>query len=90
MTGGCVFTGRPKGAASECGFRILGWRQLRNRLQIAEAEAAQVGKVQGSATSNVAEGVGTDVAIVGGIGHFADANAIENDPNDSIEGQYSK
>ena len=33
----------------------------------------------------MAEGVSTDVTIVGGVGEFADAYAIENDPDYAVE-----
>jgi hypothetical protein len=33
----------------------------------------------------VAEGVATDVAIVGSVGEFADAYAVENDPDYAVE-----
>jgi hypothetical protein len=33
----------------------------------------------------VAEGVATDVAIVGGVGEFADAYAVEDDPDYAVE-----
>jgi hypothetical protein len=38
--------------------------------------------------ADVTEGGATDVAVVGGVGKFADANAVEDDPDDAAEGRH--
>src|SRR5580693_10578392 len=41
--------------------------------------------MQQARAGDVSEGVAADVAVVGGVGKFADANAIEDDPDDPRE-----
>ena len=59
--------------------------EIRQRLDVAEAERAQVRQAQRPLPRDVAERVAAGVAVLGGIGHLADADAIEHDPDDAIE-----
>ena len=83
---GCrVFARRCQGAAAVRSFRRFGPRKLRNRLEIAQAQAAEVRKVQPANARDVAERVAAHVAIGRRIGHFAYANAVENNPDCAIK-----
>ena len=57
---------------------------------IREPQAAQIRQVQLALSRDVAERVAARVAILRGIGHLADADAIENDPDHAIEHSMSR
>ncbi len=40
---------------------------------------------RGGARRRCGRGVATDVAVIGGVGEFADADAIEDEPDDAVE-----
>ena len=55
------------------------------RSNVGEAEAHEIREAQRSRARDVAERVAADVAVFGGVRQFADADAVENDPNDAVE-----
>ena len=62
-----------------------GRREMVERLDIGEAEADQIRNAQRTRARDVAERVAAHVAVVRGVGQFADADAIEHDPDDAVE-----
>ena len=56
---------------------------MRERRDIGKAEPHQVGQRERPKLRDVPERVAPDIAIFGGVGQFANAHAIEHDPNDS-------
>jgi hypothetical protein len=51
------------------------------RFDVREAQAHQIGEMQRAQAGDVSERVAAYVAVVGGVGEFADADAIEDDPD---------
>ena len=81
MAGGGVLAGRGQGAAAERSGRLGGGRQSGQRFDVAEAQAAQVGQAQRALARDVAERVAAGIAVRGGVGHLADADAVKHDPD---------
>ena len=72
--------------------RIVGGRRGRIRKSCprynkAQSEFREVRKVQAAnGIGDVREGVGTGVAVVRGVGQFADANRVHHDENRAVDG----
>ena len=60
------------------------------RLDVREAQAHEIRKVQRARTGDVPQRVASHVAVVGGVGQFADADAIEHDPDDAVKARLSR
>jgi hypothetical protein len=58
---------------------------VRERLDIGEAEANEIRNFERARASDVAQGVATDVAIGGSVRQFADAHAIEHNPDYAVK-----
>ena len=80
MACGGVLAGRNSNSLPECAGRSRGWREMRERLDVSKAESDKIWKMQRARASDVAERVASYVAVIGGVGKLADADAIENDP----------
>jgi hypothetical protein len=85
MARGCVLPRRGERAFSKRTHRFRSRRQTRERLDIGEAEVAQIREMQRALTSDIAERIAARVSILGRVRHFADADAIENNPDDALE-----
>ena len=85
VTGGGVFAGGMGGTFSVGGERSGCWGEVSEGRDVSEAKSDEGGDIQRAGFSDVAEGVATDVAVGGGVGEFADADAVENDPDHAIE-----
>ena len=83
MAGRGVFAGRRERALAKGAGGSVGGGDAGERLDVAEAEARQVGQLDAANARDVAQRVAAGVAILRGIGHFADAYAIEDDPDDA-------
>src|SRR5690348_11744025 len=83
MTGGGVLTGRGESSAAEGAGGSGGRLESRKRLDVREAETAQVRHVQAPLARDVAQRVAARVSVRGGIRHFADAYAVENNPDNA-------
>ena len=55
------------------------------RRDVGEAHSNQIRNLSGAGLRDVAERVAADVAVVGGVGQRADADAVEDDPDDAFE-----
>ena len=58
------------------------------RPDICESDPAQIRKLQFSLLGNITESVASRVAVLPGVGHFADANAVEDDPDNTLESRF--
>src|SRR6185503_16248391 len=84
-----VLARRPKRAAPERAFGMFGARQLRNRFQIAQPKTAKIRDMKPTLARDIAKRVAANIAIVGGVRHFADPDTIEHNPDDALESQDS-
>src|SRR5215468_12304176 len=84
-----VLARRGEGASAEGGDRRGRGRHSCQGLDVAEAEAFEVRDLQAAEAGDVAKGIAAGVAILGGVRHFADSNAIENDPDYSAKHDHS-
>src|SRR5580692_6179001 len=64
---------------------MRGWLEMREWFDVGEADGNEIWYVQRARARDVADGVAADVTVLRGVRQFADAHAIENDPNDAIE-----
>src|SRR3982750_2225666 len=55
------------------------------RLHICQTQLAEIGKVKRTVTGNVAKRVASLVAVRSSVGHGADADTVQNNPDDSTE-----
>jgi hypothetical protein len=46
--------------------------------------------MEATLADDVAEGIGTGVAIIRGVGHFAHTNAVKNDPDYAREHKFER
>ena len=83
MAGGGVFAGRSQGAVAVSAGGRGGGSDAGERLDVAEAEARKVGQLHAANAGDVAQRVAARVAILRGVRHLADADAVENDPDDA-------
>src|ERR1035441_8690799 len=81
VAGGSILAGRRQGALAIGSGGSGGGGYTVQRHDVAQAEARQVRQLDSSNARDVAQRVAARVAPVGGIGHFADTNTIENDPD---------
>ncbi len=88
MPRGGVLAGRGQRALAEAAHGLRGRLQARDRLDVREAQPAQVWKVQRPLLRDVAERVAALVAVGRRVRHLAYAHAIEHDPDDSRERHY--
>ncbi len=58
---------------------------VRERLDVAQSKTSHVRKVQRPLPRDVAQRVAAHVAIGGRVRHFADADAVEHDPDHAVE-----
>src|SRR5262249_2414777 len=85
MAGCGVFAGgRQRGFAVGCEGR-WGWLESGERLDVRQAQAAQMGQLQSTAAGDVAQCVAAFIAVSFRVGHFADAYTVEDDPDDAAE-----
>ena len=85
VAGGGVLAGGVGGGFAETRERRRGRSEVGEGFDVGEAEFGEIGKREGAGGGDVAEGVATDVAVIGGVGEFADADAVEDDPDDARE-----
>ena len=83
VAGGGVLAGRGERALAVGAGGGGGGGDAGERLDVAEAQARQVRQLDAADARDVAQRVAARVAILRGIGHFADADAVENDPDDA-------
>jgi hypothetical protein len=84
-----VFARRDGNSLPEGTDGVRGRREVREGLDIGEAEANEIRQMQRAQASDVAERVAANVAVIGGVGKSADANAIEDDPDDTREWNFA-
>ena len=60
-------------------------REMRERLDVGEAEADEIGQLQRARACNVAEGVAAYIAVNRSVGQFASADAIQHNPDDALK-----
>ncbi len=89
VAGGGVFAGRAERAAAVSAFRVFGFGKLGDWLKVAESEATKIRDFEPSLACDVAERVAASIAVIGGVGHFTHADAVENNPDDALERQDS-
>ncbi len=58
---------------------------MRERLDVGEAEPHEIWQLQRARARDVAQRVAAHVAILGGVGQFADPDAVEHDPDNAGE-----
>ncbi len=85
VAGSGVFAGRNGNSFPESADGMRGRIEMRERLDIGEAEANEIRKSQWTRAGDVAERVTADVAVIGSVRKLADADAIEDDPDDARE-----
>jgi hypothetical protein len=85
MTCGGVFSRRTRRSFSIGAERCGGGDLVFQKSDICEAELHKIGDSQRPGFGDMAEGVPSDVIIVGGIGELADSHAIQDNPYDSLE-----
>jgi len=64
---------------------MVGRGEMSERLDVGEAEAHQIRKLKHARTGNVTDGIAPYIAVIARVGEFADADTIENNPDDSLE-----
>ena len=89
MSGGGVFARRRQRASSESRGGPVDGPDVRQRLQIAQAELREIRQVQLAGASDIAQRVAARVAIRRRIRHLADADAVQHDPDDATETELS-
>ncbi len=85
MPGGGVLAGRVSGSFSEGCERLMGGRNVSQRRDVPETKFLQRRQAQRTGFGDVAKRVAADVTVISRIRQFADADAIQNDPNDAFE-----
>jgi hypothetical protein len=60
---------------------MSGGRDSGQWLDVAQAQAREIWELQTTEARDVAKRVATGIAIVGRVRHFADADAIQHDPD---------
>ena len=85
VSGGGVFAGGMRGALTEGSQRSGWWQEMSERSNIGEPQFYQRRYVQGSRLGNVAEGIAADVAVGSSVREFADADAVEDNPDYASE-----
>ncbi len=85
VAGSGVFAGRNGNSLPESTDGMRGRIEMRERLDIGEAEANEIRKSQWTRAGDVAERVTANVTVIGSVRKLADADAIEDDPDDARE-----
>src|SRR5579875_2665142 len=85
VTGSGVFTrgGQRAPAKRPCG--MFHRRQASYRPDIAQPEPSQVWKTERPLRCNVTQRIAALIAILGGIGHRANAHAVQHDPDHALK-----
>ena len=78
---GGVFSGGARRAFAVAAGWVSGRSEMVERFDIREAEADEIRQMQRARAGDVSERVAAYVAVVGGVREFADADAIEDDPD---------
>ena len=86
VTGGGVLARRSERALPIRSYGFGGGCEPRERFDVGESPTAQVRQFQRTPARDVAERVAAHIAVGRGIRHFADADAIEDNPDDSLKG----
>jgi hypothetical protein len=82
-----VFTGRDGCALAETPYGVRGGREVIEGFDVREAEAHKIRQLERTRTGNMSKRVSPDVAVVGCIREFANADAVENNPDNALESQ---
>jgi len=85
VAGSGVFAWRVRGALAVGGEGQRGGSEMRKRHDVGEAERDQRGNFERARFRDVAECGAAYVVVVGGVGESADADAVEDDPDDALE-----
>jgi len=88
MAGGGVLPRRASGAFAETAVRGGGGSEVVERCDVGKAETHEVGELQRTGLGDMAERGAAGVAVVGGVGKRADADGVEDDPDDAGEGGH--
>lgn len=83
VASGRVLAGGNRDSLPERADRMPRRVEMRERFYVRQAEAHEIRQTQRPRAGDVTERVAAHVAVIGGIGKLADADAIENDPDDS-------
>ena len=62
-----------------------GGLEMRERRNIGQAELDEIGKRKRARFRDVSQGAAADVVVVGRVRKRADADAVQNDPDDAVE-----
>src|SRR5262249_28115393 len=81
-----VFARRCERASSKGGSRLRSCRDVRQRLDVADAEFRQIWQIQFARASDVSERIATRRVAVGRrVRHGANTDAVQHDPGDAPE-----
>src|SRR5579862_6176584 len=83
-----VLSGRDRRALAETSIGPRWWRKILERFDIREAEANEIRNLQRTRTRNVTERVASHVAVIRGIGQFANSDAIKHDPDNALKSRF--
>jgi hypothetical protein len=78
---GGVFSGGACGASAVAAGWMCGWSEVVERFDVREAQALEIREMQRTRAGDMSERVTANVAVVGSVGEFTDADAIEDDPD---------
>jgi hypothetical protein len=81
VAGRRVLSWRARGAFAVTSSRMRGQREMFERFDIREAQAHEIWQMQRARAGDVSKRVAAHVAVVSGIGEFADTDAVENNPD---------
>ncbi len=85
MSGGGVLARRGERTFSESRGGPIDGSDMRQRFQIAQSKLREIRQVQRTGASDMAQRVAAGIAVGRGVGHLADADAVEHDPDDTAE-----
>lgn len=63
---------------------------MREGRDVGQAEANEIGEMQRTRTRDMAERVAANVAVIGSVGKRADADAVEDDPDDARKWRFGR
>ncbi len=85
VAGGRIFSRRGQRASAICAGGERRGVEICEGLDVGEPEAAQIRQAQAAQARDVAERVTAHVAVIGGVRHGPDSQAVQHDPDHTVE-----